>query len=162
MNDSSARAAPESPGDERAEPAAPLADLRLLGRHQIAAALATLVDFAMMVALVELVGAAPAYATLLSAAAGGVTNFMLGRAWAFRERHRGSFGSQALRYAVVCAGGALLNASLLGAVLAVATPSYVVTRAIVSVLVSLAYTYPMHARFVFRAARPERGEDGAP
>ncbi|MBX3262807.1 MAG: GtrA family protein [Labilithrix sp.] len=163
MNDSSSRPAARSLGDHRrVEPAAPLADLRLLGRHQIAAALATLVDFSSMVALVELFGASPAYATLLSAAAGGVTNFTLGRTWAFRALHRGSMTSQALRYAVVCAGGALLNASLLGAVLAVANPSYLVTRAVVSILVSLAYTYPMHARFVFRAVEPERGEDGAP
>ncbi len=134
---------------ERASPAR-LLDLWLLGRHQIAAALATAVDFGVMVALVELVNAPPPVATLLSASAGGVTNFLLGRTWAFRARHRGTFASQAVRYAVVCAGGALLNASLLGALLAVVAPPYVVARILVSFLVSVAYTYPMHTRFVFR------------
>ncbi|MBN9161193.1 MAG: hypothetical protein BGO98_07155 [Myxococcales bacterium 68-20] len=135
-----------------------LLDLRLLGRHQIAAALATLVDFVSMIALVELASAAPPYATLLSATAGGITNFTLGRTWAFRDRHRGSVGSQAARYAVVCAGGALLNASVLGAVLAVSEPPYVIARAVVSILVSLAYTYPLHARFVYRVVDDEGGE----
>jgi putative flippase GtrA len=136
-------------------------DLRLLGRHQIAAAAATAVDFATMIALVELAGMHPPFATVLSASAGGVTNFTLGRLWAFRSIHRGSLGSQAARYALVCAGGALLNGSFLAAVLAVvqgASPPldsqlYVFVRAVVSLLVSLAYTYPMHARFVFRATR---------
>ncbi len=142
---------------ERVTQATParLLDAALLGRHQIAAAIATLVDFSTMVALVELVHAAPAVATLLSATAGGVTNFTLGRTWAFRMRHRGSLASQAGRYALVCAGGALLNASLLGAILALASPSYVLARVVISALVSVAYTYPMHTRFVFRVAESD-------
>ena len=135
-----------------------LLDLRLLGRHQIAAAVATLVDFISMIALVELAGAAPPYATLLSATAGGITNFTLGRTWAFRARHRGSVASQAARYAFVCAGGALLNASVLGAILAISEPPYIAARAVVSILVSLAYTYPLHARFVYRVVDDEGGE----
>jgi putative flippase GtrA len=137
---------------ERVSPAASarLLDVWLLGRHQVAAAFATLVDFLVMVALVELLAAPPPVATLVSALAGGASNFALGRAWAFRARHRGTFGSQAARYAVVCAGGALLNASLLGAFLHVASAPYVALRVVVSILVSVAYTYPMHTKFVFR------------
>lgn len=129
-----------------------LIDLRLFGRHQIAGAVATLVDFGAMVALVELLQVPPPVGTLLSAITGGLTNFVLGRQWAFREKHRGSLASQATRYAVVCAGGALLNASFLAAVLALASLPYVVARAAVAILASVLYTYPMHARFVFRAA----------
>ena len=132
-----------------------LLDAGLLGRHQLAAGLATLVDFAVMIALVELVHTAPPLATLISTAIGGATNFTLGRAWAFRARHRGSLASQALRYALVCAGGALLNASLLGMLLESAAMPYVVARVAVSVLVSVAYTYPMHTRLVFRVASNE-------
>lgn len=131
-------------------PSARLLDFRLFGRHQLAATFATLVDFAAMIALVELARATPPTATLISAAMGGVTNFTVGRTWAFRSRHRGSVTAQGTRYAIVCAGGAFLNASLLAAVLAIAVLPYVIVRAVVSVLVSLAYTYPMHARLVFR------------
>ena len=133
--------------------AARLLDARLLGRHQLAAAFATLVDFGVMIALVELGHVLPPTATLVSATAGGIANFVVGRLWAFRDRHRGSMTSQGARYALVCAGGAFVNASLLGAVLAVASPPYVIARAVVSIVVSIAYTYPMHTRFVFRAVQ---------
>ena len=139
---------------------APLLDLRLLGRHQVAAAVATGIDFATMIALVELAGMPPPYATIASAAAGGLANFTLGRTWAFRGQHRGTLLSQAVRYGIVCAGGALLNGSLLAAALAVvgagkppAAASYIVARALVSLLVSVVYTYPIHTRFVFRAVQ---------
>lgn len=127
-----------------------LTDLRLLGRHQIAAGIATACDFGLMVGLVELVHASPPLATLVSAAFGGVVNFTVARTWAFRERHVGTVPSQAIRYAAVSLGGALLNALLLQAVLYFGGRGYLLARAIISVMVSVAYTYPMHARVVFR------------
>jgi putative flippase GtrA len=131
-------------------PAARLFDVRLLGRHQLAAIVATLVDFVTMIAIVELLFAPPPVATFFSATVGGVTNFSLGRSWAFRSRHQGSIASQATRYAIVCIGGALLNAGMLSMLLRLGDPPYIVTRVLVSALVSVAYTYPMHTRFVFR------------
>ena len=129
---------------------ATLADARLLGRHQVAAAGATAVDFALMVALVELGGVPAAAAAVLSAMSGGATNFTLARLWAFRARHQGTLASQAARYAAVSTGGALLNGALLGAILEVLDAPYVVLRVAVAVAVSVAYSYPMHTRVVFR------------
>lgn len=127
-----------------------LLDPRLLGRHQTAAAVATALDFSTMIALVELFGAPPAIATVVGAVAGGVTNFLVTRRWAFHELHSGSVRSQAARYAVVSSGGAILNGALVQLAL-VATPlSYIVARTIGSALVSVFYTYPLHARVVFR------------
>lgn len=128
-----------------------LLDVRLLGKHQLAALAATAVDFSVMIALVELAGLSPPLATIAAAASGGVTNFSIGRTWAFRGVHTGSMGGQAARYAVVSLGGALLNAGVLAAMLAVAVIPYVLARLVVSYSVSLAYTYPMHTRVVFRA-----------
>ncbi len=145
------RAAP--PVDSPARASARLLDIRLLGRHQLTAAVTTLVDFTMMVGLVELARIAPPTATLVSATVGGIFNFAVSRLWAFRARHRGSVTSQGARYAIVCAGGAFLNATLLAAVLAIVDPPYIVVRAAVSILVSIAYTFPMHTRFVFRAVQ---------
>jgi putative flippase GtrA len=118
-----------------------------LVRHPVAAGVATLVDFVSMVALVELAHVPPPIATLLSAGVGGVTNFTIGRLWTFRVR--GPLAGQALRYALACAGGALLNAVLVAAFMGLGP--YVIVRAFVAVLVSFAYTYPMHGRFVFRS-----------
>ena len=128
-----------------------LLDARLIGRHQGAATVATAVDFAVMIALVELAKVSPPVATVAGAAAGGVTNFLLGRSWAFRGVHSGSLRGQALRYAAASLGGALLNAALLAALLGVAAIPYVLARVAVAGVVSLAYTYPVHARLVFRA-----------
>jgi putative flippase GtrA len=132
-----------------------LADPRLLGRHQVAAAIATAVDFALMIALVELGGSEPSAATVASAMAGGVTSFALSRAWAFRSRHSGTMSSQAARYAAVSLGGALLNGGLIAVAVAATSIPYVVARVFIAVLVSLSYTYPLHTRVVFRV-REER------
>lgn len=128
----------------------PFVDLGLLGRHQAAAFVATAVDFAAMIALVEAAGLAPPLATIFSAILGGITNFAVSRTWAFRGRHAGAVHGQAARYAVVSLGGALLNGALVA--LAWFVP-YVIARAFVSIAVSILYTYPLHTRFVFRVAR---------
>lgn len=130
-----------------------LLDAQLLGRHQLAAVIATVVDFSMMIGLVQLASLAPPVATIFSAASGGIVNFTVSRAWAYRRRHRGTTSSQALRYGVVSFGGALLNAALLALALVVVDVSYPVARAVVAVAVSVLYTYPLHTRLVFRVGR---------
>lgn len=122
----------------------------LLGRHQVAALIGTSADFLAMIALVEVAKLAPPGATVLSAMAGGLVNFSVSRAWAFRKRHRGTMTSQAARYAMVSLGGALLNGLLLAAVLAAASLPYLFARIGVAALVSVLYTYPLHTRVVFR------------
>ncbi len=127
--------------------------LRLFGKHQIAALIATGVDFGTMIALVELAHLAPPVATVGGAVCGGITNFAIGRTWAFRGVHTGSLHGQAARYAAVSFGGALLNGALVAVVLAVAASMpYVAARMLVAALVSVVYTFPMHTRVVFRAA----------
>ncbi len=129
---------------------AALLDGRLVSRHQIAAAIGTGADFSTLVLLVELLRLPPPVAAVPSALVGGIVNFSLSRVWAFRERHVGTFGSQALRYAAVSSCGALMNGALLALVLRVVDVPYPLGRAIVAVAIGLFYTYPLHARFVFR------------
>jgi putative flippase GtrA len=143
----------------------PLSLLRLFGKHQIAALVATGVDFGAMIALVELAHLAPPVATVGGAVCGGVTNFAIGRTWAFRGVHRGSLHGQAARYAAVSFGGALLNGALVAVVLAVAAAMpYVAARMLVAALVSVAYSFPMHSRVVFRTGKTAENAEtmGAP
>jgi putative flippase GtrA len=135
--------------EERQERGA-IVDPRLVLRHQAAAAVGTAADFATMIALVELLRLAPPVATMASAMVGGVVNFTVSRTWAFRERHDGSVRSQAMRYALASAGGAVLNALLLSLVLRAASIPYPLARGAVAIAVSLLYTYPVHTRIVFR------------
>lgn len=134
--------------------ARPFSLLRLFGKHQVAALAATAVDFGTMVLLVELAHVAPPLATVGGAFCGGVTNFAIGRTWAFRDVYTGSLPGQAARYAAVSIGGALLNGALVALVLgALPAVPYVAARILVAALVSVAYTFPLHTRVVFRARR---------
>jgi putative flippase GtrA len=138
-------------------PATPSADpsvgiLRTLGRHQVGAIAATLVDFATMIALVEGARLSPEAATPIGAIVGAVTNFTLGRAWIFR-RHTGHWAAQASRYALVSAASAGWNTLGEQLVHGMGHVQYVVARAIVSFVVSLVWNFPVQRAFVFRERR---------
>jgi putative flippase GtrA len=119
-----------------------------LGRHQIGSIVATAIDFGTMTLLVELAHFPPALATALGATAGGMSNFVLGRRWIFRA-HEHDLGPQALRYATVSALSAGLNAGGEQLVYGVFGVQYIVARAIVAVLVSICWNFPMHRAYVF-------------
>lgn len=129
-----------------------LLDGGLLARHQIAALLATGVDFTTMFLLVEAARLSPPSATLVSAILGALTNFAASRLWAYRNRHDERLVAQAVRYALVALGGAMLNAFLLASVLAATEAPYGLARAAVAVGISVLYTYPLHTRVVFKVA----------
>ena len=107
-----------------------------------------MVDFSTMTILVELGHLPPVAATVLGAAAGGVTNFVLGRRWIFRA-HEHHVGPQALRYAMVSAASAGLNAVGEQIVYGFLGLQYIVARAVVAIVVSLVWNYPMQRSFVF-------------
>ena len=90
-------------------------------------------------------------ATAIGAATGGVTNFMLGRASNLQAM--GSHpASQAARYVAVSLaslGWNTVGEWLLAVHLGV---QFQLARAIVAVVVSLAWNFPMQRAFVFRAA----------
>jgi putative flippase GtrA len=138
---------PATPSAEAREPGA-ASGWRLLGRHQIGATAATVVDFGAMILCVEILGLAPVTATAIGATLGGITNFSLGRAWIFL-RHSGHVGGQALRYATVSAAGAAFNAMGEHLVHDRAHIQYVIARALVAIAVSLLWNFPMQREFVF-------------
>lgn len=140
--------------DPGRSPGAPSAEglWRTLGRHQIGGLVATVVDFGTMILCKETLGISPVAGTALGATLGGITNFTLGRAWVF-PRHSGRFRTQALRYALVSAGGAAWNALGEYLVFERAHIQYVLARSLVAVVVSLLWNFPMQRGFVFREAR---------
>ncbi len=123
-----------------------------LGRHQAGALVATAVDFGAMILLVEAAGVSPVLATAVGAACGAVTNFAMSRGWIF-PKHDGNTAGQAGRYAAVSAGSLALNTAGEALVHGVLGVPYLLARAIVAVLVSVAYNFPLHRAFVFRDAR---------
>ncbi len=122
-----------------------------LGRHQIGATAATIVDFGTMIACVQVLRMEATWATGIGASLGAITNFSLGRAWIF-PNHSGHVAHQALRYAMVSVTSAGLN--VLGESLLVGERiQYVVARIMVSIAVSLLWNFPMQRGFVFREGR---------
>jgi putative flippase GtrA len=122
-------------------------------RHQAGAIFVTALDFAVMSALFTWCGASAVVGTVFGAATGGVTNFVLGRKWIFAATDV-SARHQALRYTVVSGASLLLNAAgeyVLHDRLAI---QFQVARAIIATVVSVAWNFPMHRYYVFRASRP--------
>ncbi len=118
-------------------------------RHQAGALFVTALDFTIMSLLVTQLGVSAALATAAGAAAGGVTNFVLGRKWIFAGASSAGAHQQALRYALVSGASLLLNAGgeyLLHDRLGI---QFQVARVIIAALVSVAWNFPLHRHFVF-------------
>jgi putative flippase GtrA len=123
---------------------------RMFVRHQAGSIAATLVDFSVMIACVRFLGLTAVVGTVIGAASGAVTNFLLGRRWIFRA-HEGHAGAQAIRYALVSITSLGLNAVgeyILHDILHI---QYVVARAFVAIAVSVSWNFTMQRAFVFRA-----------
>ncbi len=123
--------------------------LPTLGRHQLAALAATALDFSVMTLAVEALGVRPSLAAIAGSFAGALCNFQLSRRWVF-PAGGGPWAGQALRYGAVSAGSALWNALGVEAGQFLGAP-YLAARLVTSVLVSVAWNFPMHRAFVFQA-----------
>jgi putative flippase GtrA len=128
-------------------------------RHHISSLVGTGVDFATMIAAVELLRLSPVTGTVMGAAAGGVTNFWLGRHFTFRSRSQQVSG-QFLRYGLVSAASLGLNALGEHLVITYLTSRYVLGRILVAATVNNAWNYPMQRFFVFAERKPAK-EDPA-
>ncbi len=127
-------------------------------RYHVSSLVATGVDFSAMIASVELLRLSPVLGTVIGAALGGVTNFLMGRHFTFRSHQRVS--GQAFRYALV--SGTSLGLNALGEHLFVSflPARYVLGRILVATTVNNVWNYPMQRFFVFAERKPPK-EDQA-
>ncbi len=115
-----------------------------------------------MTVLVKQLGTSAVLGTVVGAAVGGVTNFILGRRWIFSASRPGSsVRGQALRYAAVSGVSLVLNATGEFLVHDCLGVQFQIARALVAALVSVAWNFPMHRNVVFAqhnaaAAEPAR------
>jgi len=117
-------------------------------RHNIVSVLATAVDFATMIGLVELLRFSPVMGTVVGAAAGGITSFTLGRHYTYRSQTDPVSG-QMLRYSLVSGASLGLNALGEHLILMLLASHYVLGRILVATTVNNAWNYPMQRMFVF-------------
>lgn len=115
----------------------------------LAGALATAADYMLVIALVELSGLSPVFATALGCLLGAVVNFTFNRVITYRRP--GAVGPQAARYGLVSGSSALLNAGGV-AVLALHPLDYRLAWWLVRGAVWLFWNFPLQRSYVF--ARP--------
>jgi putative flippase GtrA len=123
--------------------------IRSFGRSQVASLIATLVDFGALVLFTELAHVWYVASTAIGAFLGGVTNFLLGRYWSF-QAHQSRVHGQALRYSLVSGGSLVLNAGGVWALTEYLRLAYPASKAVIAVLVSVGWNFPLQRHFVFR------------
>jgi putative flippase GtrA len=122
-------------------------------RHHVSSLVGTGVDFATMIAAVELLGLSPVAGTVLGATVGGVINFWLGRHFTFRSKSN-QVSRQFLRYGLVSAASLGLNALGEHIFISFVAARYVLGRILVASTVNNAWNYPMQRFFVFAERKP--------
>ena len=125
-------------------------NLKRFFRFQLTALLATSVDFFLTIVLKENFHLYYATAVAGGACAGAITAFTINRYWVFRSLENHPVG-QLFRYFLVAFGSVLLNTAGTYLFTEGFQTSYLVSKAIVSLIIGFTYSYYFSKRFVFYA-----------
>jgi putative flippase GtrA len=118
-------------------------------KAQAASITATAVDFLTTIILVKFFGCWYVLGSAIGTIAGGVTHFSMGRHWVF-EATDGKIHSQALKYFLVWAVYLLISTGLVFFITNYSGINYIISKILVSVLMSVSYNYFLHKKFVFK------------
>jgi len=112
------------------------------------AVLSTIVDYSLMIGIVEFTALGPVAATPIAAFAGAVTNFTMNRNFTYRAAST-PVRDQLWRFVLV--SGCSLGLNTLGEFLFLKVPHlhYFLARVITSIIVSNVWNYPLMRFFVF-------------
>lgn len=128
-------------------PVQPRSGVALFGFNAAAGAIATAVDFAAVLGMVEWAGLSPVLATVVGCVLGGVVNYSINRVITFRSH--GAVAPQLARYTLVSASSALLNAG--GVALLTLHPQLAYTLGwwLVRGVIYFAWNLPLQRDYVF-------------
>jgi putative flippase GtrA len=118
-------------------------------KAQLASLIASIVDYWCTIIAVELFGIWYVWASAIGTMIGGVTNFSLGRNWVFRSKDK-TRQVQLLRYTMVWTGYLALTTFGVFLLTHYTHINYIVSKAMVSLLMAISYNYPLQKKFVFR------------
>ena len=118
-------------------------------KAQLAAILATGVDFAITFLLLHFAGAPIVASGATGTICGGVTNFLIGRNWVFNAQEQ-KWAAQLNRYVLVWIGNLVLNVSGLWLLTHYTGLKDMFAKIITAVTVAVCYNYPLQKRFVFK------------
>jgi len=118
-------------------------------KAQASSLIATFLDFSTTIVLVNFFVQDPFNSSIAGTICGGVTNFMINRYWVFEASHD-KMGGQALKYFMVWVGNLVLNAGGMYLILHQTQWNYVVSKAVVALIVGFGYNYVFQKKLVFR------------
>ena len=120
-----------------------------LFRHQIAGALAFLIDFVVFVILTDLINIWYVPATAIGAFVGAVVNFTLSTIWAF-SGSKNSLKNQLFKYVLVSSGSIILNTLLVFLFTNFLSFDEKLSKLVTAVLVGSIYNFLLMRNFVFK------------
>lgn len=117
-------------------------------RSQIVSVIATACDFGVMIFFTEVAHLWYLVSVFLGTFTGGLVGFILGRRWAFTSR-QGRISHQAYRYFIMWVINILLNLGGVYCLVDFLHLKYILAKAIVAVILSISFNYPMQKYYVF-------------
>ena len=118
-------------------------------RAQTAALISTCIDYLTVIGFTELAGLWYIYSNIIGASLGAISNFFLGRNWAFNAQ-KGMMGHQAGRYALVAFGSLVLNTVGMYGFTEALQFNYIISKIIVGILIGVCFNYVLQKHFVFK------------
>jgi putative flippase GtrA len=127
--------------------------MKTLVRNTITSLFTTALDFGVLLLLVEVFHVHYVLGTFCGTVAGATSNFLINRVWSFEATNKSSHGGahwQLVRFLPVQAGSSGLQTLGVWGFTERAHLPYLGSKLVVSVLVYVAWNYPMNRWFVFR------------
>ena len=118
-------------------------------KAQVASFTASVVDYWCTIISVELVGIWYVWASAVGTVVGGFTNFYLGRNWVFKRREKDRH-KQMIKYLIVWTGYFILTTFGVFLLTHFSNLNYIISKALVSLVMAVSYNYPLQKRYVFR------------
>lgn len=122
---------------------------RSFSRSQIAAFIATIIDYGVLTFWVEILHQHYPYGVALGSAFGATVNFSLNRHWSF-EASEDIWHKQLRRYVMVAVGSLILNTGGVFLLTEFAGYHYLISQVFISISVGLLYNFPLHRFFVYK------------
>ena len=120
-----------------------------LFRHQIAGALAFLIDFVVFVILTDLLNLWYVPATAIGALVGAIINFTLSTYWAF-SGSKNSLKNQIFKYVLVSGGSIVLNTLLVYLFTDFLSFDEKLSKLVTAILVGSIYNFLLMRNYVFK------------
>lgn len=118
-------------------------------RYQVAAIIATMVDFFVLIILTELFDVWYVTSTAVGAFCGALTNFIICRYWAFVNSSN-NLANQAVKYTIVSAGSLILNTLFVYLLTDFAGVTYSISKIITAIIIAIFYNFTLQKYYVFK------------